>query len=162
MGSAYLVVFGVAFLCFMQAGRVQEAAKATWWALCSVHLLLWFLVFFLWKVEWLVRRIRSADKHAGGSKREGRIVLICALAACALGTAFLGGANFPRSPLKIAEVSRDVLWLPVFFLFWYSFGIATAVGRLWLAFKEMEIRSTTSGQLNPPTTDDSRLKEKPE
>ncbi len=144
VGLTYVAVFAAAFLSFLKGGRVQDAMKALWWTAGSMHLLLWFLVFFLWRVERLIRRIRPSAKHVKQTKLQNRTVFICALAAWALGTGFLCASSLLRDPLKAVQVSRFILWAPVFFLFWYPFGIATAVGRLWLLFKEVEIPSGAS------------------
>lgn len=163
VGAAYVAVFTAAFLSFLHAGHVPDIAKAVWWTACSMHILLWFLVFLLWRLERLICRTPSSQKRAGQTKRENRTVFICALAACAVGTAFLCGAGFLRDPLKVAQVSRYILWAPVFFLFWYPFGIATVAARLWLRFREMEILSARSDNAegNLPATDTSSSEEEP-
>lgn len=157
VGAAYVAVFAVAFAFFLQADRVQDAARATWWMVCSVHLLLWFLVFFLWRLERLIWRIPSPANRAGRARRKTRTMFICALAACAVGTVFLCAAGLLYDPLKVVQLLRYVLWAPVFFLFWYPFGIGTAVARLWLQFREMEIQSASAEEAegNPPTNPSS-------
>jgi hypothetical protein len=158
LGTLYVAIFVVAFWSFLQAGRVGDAAAAVWWTACSMHLLLWFLVFFLWRVERLTGRILPSAGRAGPTRGEHRAIFITALAVCVLGTAFLWRAGFVRDPLKAIQASGSILWAPVFFLFWYPFGIATAVSRLWLKFKELELKQSSSEKAGgSPLTENSSL-----
>ncbi len=141
LGAVYVAVFLAAFFCFLIAGRVRDAAQATWWAVCSMHLLLWFQVFFLSYVGSLISRILPPADQVERAGRENRKVFIWALAACALGTGFLVRAAFVDDPLRVAQSARYILWCAAFHLFWYPFAIATSGARLWLKFKEMELKT---------------------
>lgn len=155
VAAVYMAVFGLGFFCFWEAGQVQESGHAVWWAVCSMHLLLWFLVFFLWRVERLMGRIWPSSNRARPTREENRAVFIAALVVCALGTGFLVQAALVQNPLRIAEAARYILWCPLFFLFWYPFGIGTAAARLWIKFREMEPQTPsleTAGG-SPPTGD---------
>ncbi len=144
VGTVYIGIFVLAFGFFLQAGRARDAAAAVWWGAGSMHLLLWFLVFFLWHVEGLIGRLLPSACRAGHTRGERRAIFIAALAVCALSTAFLGRAAFVHDSLKATQASSYILWAPLFFLFWYPFGIATAVARLWLKFRELELQPSSS------------------
>ena len=138
-----VAVLSGAFYCFLRAGRVQDAANAAWWAVCSMHLLLWFLVFFLWHVHRLIHRIPSAAARVRPSRGEHRTVFFCALALCVFSTALLWKSALMQDGLKLVRVTCDILWGPVFFLFWHPFGIASAVARLWLKHRELELQTSS-------------------
>ena len=142
VGAGYVAVFFVAFFCLLRAGRVQEAANAVWWTACSMHLLLWFLVFFLWHVDRLIGRIPSSTARVRPSPGERWTVFLCALALCTFSTALLWQSALMQDGLKLVRVSRYILWGPVFFLFWYPFGIASAVARLWLTYRKLELHTS--------------------
>jgi len=46
---------------------------------------------------------------------------------------------FLNDPLKAAHLAASIFWATVFFLFWYPFGTASLVAKLWLEYKKMEI-----------------------
>jgi hypothetical protein len=141
VGSVYIVIFVLGLMSFLQAGHVREAANAVWWAACSMHLLLWCLVFFLWQIERLIDRVLPSVNPTRHSRRESLTVIVAAIAVCALGTGFLVQAAFIQDALRMAQTARYILWCPVYFLFWYPFGIASAAARLWLKFREMELQT---------------------
>ncbi len=144
MGAGYVAVFFLAFYCFLRAGRVQDAANAVWWAASSLHLLLWFLVFFLQHIARLLDRIPSCAARARPSRGERWTVFCCALALCVFGTALLWKSAAMQDGVRLVQISRYVLWGPVFFLFWYPFGIASAVARLWLKHRELELQTSST------------------
>ena len=156
VGATATAVFLVALSSFLKAGSVRDATNAVWWTACSMHLLLWFLVFFLWHVERLIWRILPVAGRTGQTRGENWAVFIAALAACALGTGFLVQAAFAQNPLRIAQSAAYILWCPVFHLFWYPLGVATAAARLWLKFREMELK-TSGGEAvgSPPPAKES-------
>jgi len=71
VGAAYLAVFALAFWASLQANQVQEEAMAIWWTVGSLHLLLWFLVFFLWRLEGFIVRIPPPQTVPG--QQEGNV-----------------------------------------------------------------------------------------
>ncbi len=134
----YIAVFVLAFLSFLKAARLQDAAPAIWWTVCSMHLLLWALVFFLSRLEQLLVKFLAPVNQVESKRRERRIISLCALAVCVIGTGLLYRLYNVTHPLKAAQCMRGILWAPVFFLIWYPFGIATATAQLWLKHKEMK------------------------
>ena len=109
------------------------------------------------RIERLIVRILPLANRARQTRGGNWTVFIAALAVCALGTGLLVRAAFVRNPLIIAEAARHILWCPVFFLFRYPFGIATAAARLWVKFREMELQTANmeAAGSGPPTGDSS-------
>ncbi|MCP4257021.1 MAG: hypothetical protein GY774_05780 [Planctomycetes bacterium] len=142
IGAVYILLFLAAFLAYLQPSRTDNLVHAVCWGVVSMHILLWFLVYFLSMTYRLIAEI--ADKPSNGnkkyrSKKTCWIITIVAICVFLFNTILLYHSFSLNNPLKAAQVAAYILWAPVFFLFWYPFGTAGLIGKIWLEHKRMEL-----------------------
>jgi hypothetical protein len=88
---------------------------------------------------------KSFDKGAKGQWRNtDRFVTIVAILAFASASILLYRSFSLSDPLKASDVTAGVLWTTVFFIFYYPFGTASLIGKLWLEYKKMELNINNS------------------
>ena len=155
-GTIYALLFSAAFGASQQADRTKNLVHAICWTMASAHILLWFLVYFLWRTHRLVRAImpKSIEPQATKRTKEDRLIEAVAVLACLGSTLFLCSSFMFDDPLKAIGLAKTVVWAPVFFLGWYPFGTASRLGKLWLAYKRMELELDNPDEQEPDDSDE--------
>ncbi len=152
-GAIYVVLFLVAFGAFMLRQYTDNVIHSICWGAVSLHILLWFLIYFLRGIYCLTAEI--TDKNPGIDKqpwrRQDRFISIVAILVFTFSTVLLCGAFSLDNPLKAARLAANFFWASVFFLFWYPFGTASLLAKLWLKYKKMELSITKSEEGNLET-----------
>lgn len=146
-GTIYIVLFSIAFWAFLQSDYTDNAVHSICWVALSMHILLWFLIYFLREIYRAMAEMaeKSFDKGAKGRWRNtDRFVTIVAILAFALASILLYRSFSLSDPLKASDVTAGVFWTTVFFIFWYPFGTASLIGKLWLEYKKMELNINNS------------------
>ena len=149
-GTIYLVLFSAAFLAFQQRRNTDNLVHSICWGAASLHILLWFLIYFLRGIYRMTAGI--SEKNSGKDekqrwKKQDRFVTIVAILVFAFASTILYRSFFLNDPLRAAHLAASIFWATVFFLFWYPFGTASLVAKLWLEYKKMEMNiPRNSGQ----------------
>jgi len=149
-GTIYLVLFSAAFWAFQQRRNTDNLVHSICWGAASLHILLWFLIYFLRGIYRLTAEI--IEKSSGKDekqrwKKQDRFITIVAILVFAYASTILYRSFFLNDPLKAAHLAASIFWPTVFFLFWYPFGTASLVAKLWLEYKKMEMNiPRNSGQ----------------
>jgi hypothetical protein len=156
-GTIYLVLFSAAFWAFQQRRNDDNLVHSICWGAASLHILLWFLIYFLRGIYRMTAGI--SEKNSGKYekqrwKKQDSIVTIVAILVFAFASTILYRSFFLSDPLKAAHLAASIFWATVFFLFWYPFGTASLVAKLWLEYKKME--------LNIPKSEEQNLKSQTE
>jgi len=152
-GTIYLVLFSAAFWAFLQRENTDNVVHSICWGAVSLHILLWFLIYFLRGIYRLMSEIveKNSDRDEKLKwKNQDRFITILAILVFAFATTVLYRSFFLNDPLKAAHMVAHIFWATVFFLFWYPFGTASLLAKLWLEYKKME--------LNIPKTEEQNLK----
>jgi len=152
-----LSYFAAAFWAFQQGQNTDNIVRSICWGAVSLHILLWFLIYFLREIYRLTAKtvekcLSKDEKHKW--KNQDRFITIVAIFVFAFATVILYRSFFLNDYLKAAHLSGSIFWATVFFLFWYPFGTASLLAKLWLEYKKME--------LNLPKTEEQNLKSQTE
>ena len=142
VGATYCVLFFAAFWAFRQSSHTGSLVRSICWGVVSMHILLWFLVYFLRMTYRLAAEItdgKSATDEKYQRRKTDRFVTIIAICVFLFSTILLYSSFSLNSPLSAARMTAGILWGPVFFLFWYPFGTASLVAKLWIEYKTMEL-----------------------
>jgi len=142
-GATYVAFFSIAFWAFNQGRYTNNLVHSICWGAVSMHILLWFLVYFLHMIYKLTTEVTDKNPVANKNqyKKTDRIVTIVAIFVFLFSTILLYFSFNLNSPLKATHLTVSILWASVFFLFWYPFGTASLVSKLWLEYKKMELDS---------------------
>lgn len=143
-GGAYVLVFVVAFLAFLARAQTDVVVHAICWGALSLHILLWFLVYFVWRINALLAKTaQTAPTGSAAGERLGseRKIQVAALIMLAFTTLLLVLGFSLTDPLKASQMTVLMLWGPMFFLEWYAFGAGSLASKLWLVHKELELRA---------------------
>ncbi|MCU0913153.1 MAG: hypothetical protein MUC88_01150 [Planctomycetes bacterium] len=141
VGGLYVLLFAVAFWAFEQQRHSDSVSRSLWWGSVSLYVLLWFLVWFLRGIYRGVAQLTPQDAPGGQNWiRQDRFVTGAALVVFVLEGLMLWRFSALTDPLRAAHQATAGLWATVFFLFWYPFGTASLVARLWLEHRKMELR----------------------
>ena len=156
-GTIYLVLFSAAFWAFQQGQNTDNIVHSICWSAASLHILLWFLIYFLRGIyrvtaEIIEKSSGKDEKHKW--KNQDRFITIVAILVFTYASSILYRSFFLNDCLKAAHTSGYIFWATVFFLFWYPFGTASLLAKLWLEYKKME--------LNIPKTEEQNLKSQTE
>ncbi len=151
VGTIYLVLFSAAFWAFQQGQNTDNIVRSICWGAVSLHILLWFLIYFLREIyrltaETLEKSSGKDEKHKW--KNQDRFITIVAILVFAFATVILYRSFFLNDYLKAAHLSGYIFWTTVFFLFWYPFGTASLLAKLWLEYKIMELNFTKTEKQN--------------
>jgi len=150
-GAIYIVLFSVAFWAFMQREYTDNVVHSICWGAVSLHILLWFLIYFLRAIYRTLAEIieKSSD---GDEKQPWRnqdlFMTILAILVFAFFTILLYRSFSFTDPLKVAHLTAHTFWATVFFLFWYPFGTASLLAKLWIRYKKMELNITKPEEQN--------------
>lgn len=109
-----------------------------------MHILLWFLVYFLRYIYRLLASVAETDSGPGKRgdwKRTDRFVATAAIIVFLMSSALVDRLFSAPHALRAVQSAGHILWAPVFFLFWYPFGTASLVARLWLDYKKTHLCS---------------------
>jgi hypothetical protein len=150
-GTIYLILFSAAFWAFQQGRNTDNIVHSICWSAVSLHILLWFLIYFLRGIYRLTAEIveKNADKDKKQKwKNQDQLVTIVAILIFAFVTVILYKSFFIKDPLKAAHLSGCIFWATVFFLFWYPFGTASLLAKLLLEYKKMELNISKSKEQN--------------
>jgi hypothetical protein len=155
-GTIYLVLFSAAFWAFQQRRNTDNLVHSICWGAASLHILLWFLIYFLRGIYRMTAGI--SEKNSGNDekqrwKKQDRIVTIVAILVFAFASTILYRSFFLSDPLKAAHLAASIFWATVFFLFWYPFGTASLVAKLWLEYKKMELNIHKTEEQNLKSLD---------
>lgn len=147
-GAIYIALFSAAFWAFMQREYADNVVHSICWGAVSIHILLWFLIYFLREIYRTLAEITEniSDKDKQAWKNTDRFITVVAVLTFAYGTMILYRSFSLTDPLKAAHLAASIFWATVFFLFVYPFGTASLLAKLWLEYKKMELNITkTSG-----------------
>ncbi len=149
-GATYIALFSVAFWVYTQRQNTENVVHSICWGAVSLHILLWFLIYFLRAIYRTLAEIveKNSDKKEKRQwKRQDRFITTLAILVFAFSTMLLYRSFSLTDPLKAAHLAASNFWATVFFLFWYPFGTASLLAKLWLEYKKMELNITkTSGE----------------
>ncbi|MHC4739861.1 MAG: hypothetical protein ACYS9Y_13225 [Planctomycetota bacterium] len=144
-GAIYLALFSAAFCAFSQRRYTNNVVHSIGWGTVSMHILLWFLIYFLRALYRLTAEI--AEKNSEEDEKQqwrnrDRFTTVVGILVFAFGTIILCRSFFLTDPLRAAHMTASIFWATVFFLFWYPFGTASLLAKLWLKFKKKELNIT--------------------
>jgi len=145
------------FWAFQKGQNTDNIVHSICWGAASLHILLWFLIYFLREIYRLTKEIveKNSDRDKNQKwKNQDRFITIVAILVFIYTSTILYRSFFLNDPLKAAHLAASIFWATVFFLFWYPFGTASLVAKLWLEYKKME--------LNIPKTEERNLKSQTE
>jgi len=150
-GTIYIVLFLVAFWAFMQRRYTDNVVHSICWGAVSLHILLWFLIYFLRAIYRTLAEIVE-ESSDGDEKQPWRnqdlFITIVAILVFAYSTVSLYRSFSLTDPLRAAHLSGHIFWATVFFIFWYPFGTASLLAKLWLKYKKMELNITKPEEQN--------------
>jgi len=141
-GGVYVLIFLAAFLAFMARSKVDNVVHAICWGALSLHILLWFLVYFLWRIRTLLEKtaqgilVKQEEHKRVGPERK---IEIAAIILFVFTTLLLCLGFSLKEPLNAAQMTVLMLWGPTFFLFWFAFRTASLASKLWLEYKKLEL-----------------------
>lgn len=153
-GAIYVALFLIAFWAFMQHQHIDNAVHAICWGAVSLHILLWFLIYFLRGIYRTLAEITEKGHTKAQTqpwRNQDRFITIVAILVFAYATIFLYRGFFFTDPLEAADLPGHIFWATVFFLFWYPFGTASLLAKMWLNYKRMELSITPNKELNSKT-----------
>lgn len=148
-GAIYIALFSAAFWAFLQRRHTDNVVHSICWGAVSLHILLWFLIYFLRGIYRLTAEIveKISDKEEKPQwKKQDRFIAIVAILVFTFSTIALYRDFSITDPLKAACATAHTFWATVFFIFWYPFGTASLLARLWLRYKKMELNLTEPEQ----------------
>lgn len=141
-GTIYIIFFSASFSAFQRAGTTGNPIHSACWSAVSIHILLWFLIYSLRCIYWILAEIvdkTSDQKQVRDRKNSDRFVTVVAIVVFAYETFFLYRSFFLDDPSRVSDLAAHIFWGTVFFIFWYLFGTASLVAKLWLEHKKMEL-----------------------
>jgi len=143
-GAIYIVLFSVAFWAFMQRESADNVVHSICWGAVSIHILLWFLIYFLRAIYRTLAEIVENNPEIGKQpwKNQDIFITIVAVLVFIFSTIILYRSFLFTDPLKAARLAASIFGATVFFLFWYPFGTASLLAKLWLEYKKMELNIT--------------------
>ncbi len=146
-GAIYIALFSVAFLLYMQRQNTENVVHSICWGAVSLHILLWFLIYFLRAIYRTLAEIVESNPDIDKQpwKNQDRFITIVAVLIFVFSTIILYRSFLLTDPLKAAHLAASIFWATVFFLFWYPFGTASLLAKLWLEYKKMELNITKTG-----------------
>ncbi len=146
-GAIYIALFSVAFLVYTQRQNTENVVHSICWGAVSLHILLWFLIYFLRTIYRTLAEIVESNPDIDKQpwKNTDRFITALAVLTFAYGTIILYRSFLLTDPLKAAHLAASIFWATVFFLFWYPFGTASLLAKLWLEYKKMELNITKTG-----------------
>lgn len=146
-GAIYIALFSVAFLVYMQRQNTENVVHSICWGAVSLHILLWFLIYFLRTIYRALAEIVESNPDIDKQpwKNQDRFITIVAVLIFVFSTIILYRSFSLTDPLKAAHLAASIFWATVFFLFWYPFGTASLLAKLWLEYKKMELNITKTG-----------------
>ena len=146
-GSIYIALFSAAFWAFMQRESTDNVVHSICWGAVSLHILLWFLIYFLREIYRTLAKIaeNNYDIDKQSWKNQDMFVTVVAVLIFVYSAIVLYRSFFLNDPLKAAHLAASIFWATVFFLFWYPFGTASLLAKLWLEYKKMELNITKTG-----------------
>ena len=148
-GAIYIALFLVAFWAYMQRESSDNVVHSICWGAVSIHILLWFLIYFLRAIYRTLAEIAENNPEIGKQpwKNQDRFITIVAVLVFVFSTIILYRSFLFTNPLKAAHLAAFIFWATVFFLFWYPFGTVSLLAKLWLEYKKMELNITkTKGE----------------
>lgn len=157
-GTIYIVLFSAAFAAFQRAGSTDNPVHSACWSAASIHILLWFLIYFLRRIYWILAEIvdkTSDEKQIRERKNTDRFVTVVAIVVFAFETYLLYRSFFLNDPSRVSDLAAHIFWGTVFFIFWYPFGTASLAAKLWLEHKKMEL-TLAWDKGSPDTTPSNR------
>ncbi len=140
--TIYIVFFFAAFAAFQRSDATDNPVHSACWSAVSIFILLWFLIYFLRQIYWTLAEIvdKTADqKWIRSRKNTDRFVTVVAIVVFAYEAFFLYRSFFLDDLSKASGLAAYIFWGTVFFIFWYPFGTASLVAKLWLKHKKMEL-----------------------
>lgn len=142
-GTIYLVVFSIAFWASMRGRHSNNIVHSVCWSAVSLHILLWFLIYFLRETYRMMAKAMEKSfptDQKPSWRKDDLFVTVMAVVVFVYTTIFLYRSFTLTDPLRaVHAVSYLGGWSTVFFIFWYPFGIASLLAKLWLSYKEMEL-----------------------
>jgi hypothetical protein len=143
-GAIYIALFSAAFWAFMQRESADNVVHSICWGAVSIHILLWFLIYFLREIYRTLAKIaeKNSDIDKQSWKNQDRFVTVVAVLVFVYSAIILYRSFSLNDPLKAAHLAASIFWATVFFLFWYPFGTASLLAKLWLEYKKMELNIT--------------------
>lgn len=146
-GAIYIALFSVAFWVYTQRQNTENVVHSICWGAVSLHILLWFLIYFLRTIYRALAEIVESNPDIDKQpwKNTDRFITALAVLTFAYGTIILYRSFLLTDPLKAAHLAASIFWATVFFLFWYPFGTASLLAKLWLEYKKMELNITKTG-----------------
>ena len=153
IGAIYVIVFSIAYGAFRQRSCTDNLVHSICWGAVSIHILLWFLVYFLHMIYKLSVEITDKIPMVNNNQHQkaDRLITIVAIFIFLFSTILLYFSFNLDSSLKATRLTVLILWSSVFFLFWYPFGIVSLVSKLWLECKEKELYATEYKNDRPKT-----------
>jgi hypothetical protein len=154
VSTLYILLFLSAFGAYLCQQRSDSITHSILLGSVSTYILLWFLVWFLRGIYRGLAQL--ADTDAANSqewRRQDRLITAVAIVVFAFSGLLLWRSFSLTDPLRVAHQAADCLWAAVFFVFWYPFGTASLLARVWLRYKRMELQTRPpEGQVpdNPP------------
>jgi len=148
-GAIYIALFSVAFWVYTQRQNTENVVHSICWGAVSLHILLWFLIYFLRAIYRTLAEIVESNPDIDKQpwKNTDRFITALAVLTFAYGTIILCRSFLLTDPLEAAHLAARIFWATVFFLFWYPFGTASLLAKLWLEYKKMELNITkTNGE----------------
>jgi len=141
-GAIYIALFSVAFWAYQQSERTDNVVHSICWGAVSLHILLWFLIYFL-RVIYRILAETIEDAPERNEKQQWRkqdqFITVLAVLVFTFATFLLYRSFLFTDPSKAASIAARIFWATVFFLFWYPFGTASLAGKLWLEHKRMQL-----------------------
>ncbi len=141
-GTVYIVFFLAAFVAFQRAWSTDDPVYSACWSAVSIHILLWFLIYFLRGIYWMLAEMvdkTSEQKQIRERKNTDRFVTVVAIMVFTYNTFLLYRSFFLNDPSRVSDLAARIFWGTVFFIFWYPFGTASLIAKLWLEHKKMEL-----------------------
>ena len=146
-GAIYIALFSVSFWAFMQRQNTENVVHSICWGAVSLHILLWFLIYFLRTIYRALAEIVESNPDIDKQpwKNQDMFITIVAVLIFVFSTFILYRSFLLTDPLKAAHLATSIFWATVFFLFWYPFVTASLLAKLWVEYKKMELNITKTG-----------------
>jgi magnesium-transporting ATPase (P-type) len=144
-GAIYILLFALAFWTFERQRQTDNVTHSILWGSVSIYILLWFLVWFLRGIyRGLAQLVHKDAVSSQKWRRQDRWITIVAIVVLAFSSLLLYRSFSLTDPLRAAHQATACFWGVVFFIFWYPFGTASLVARIWLEHKKMELQLRAS------------------
>ncbi|MHC4467173.1 MAG: hypothetical protein ACYSYW_11525 [Planctomycetota bacterium] len=152
--AIFIVIYLVASGAFMLAISTDNVIHSICWIAVSLHIMLWSIVYILrgnyMNMAETINKNFGRDKKQP-SRNQNRFITILAILLFVFSTIILYRSFFLTNPLRVAKKMIGILWFIMFFLNFYSFGIASLIAKLWFEYKKMELSITKPKEENPET-----------